>query len=451
MVNPCSSSGYRILTLSPCHLVTLSLLLLLLSGCAARESDRDEQGRLIVSVWHPWGGAMTPRIQKVMDAFEQAHPGIQLRILFTPNDLSNNQKFFTSVAASRPPDVIFVDGPQVAEWAERGALQPLDPFMRTAGLRESDYFPPCWKQNRYQDKTWALTFCADPNFAFVWNKDDFRRAGLDPETPPKTIADLDRMAAALTKFDAQGNMVRIGLIPWAQYGGTNSLFTWGWAFGGSFYDDQRHKITANDPRVVKALEWMVSYARKYDITRITSLQQGFGTAQLDPFYVGQMSMRCLHISGIEDIRRYAPDLKYGMTFIPAPTDGEAHSSWVGGWCMALPAGSRHPKEGWELIRWLCADDAGTELVGREMGLMPGFRRSPAFATLKSAPGFDQFYRILLETRHQRPVMPVQAYYMGALQRAVDAAIYGKKTPKQALDDATAETQAELDVVLRGGS
>jgi hypothetical protein len=38
--------------------------------------------------------------------------------------------------------------------------------------------------------------------------------------------------------------------------------------------------------------------------------------------------------------------------------------------------------------------------------------------------------------------------MGALQRAVDAAIYGKKTPKQALADATAETQAELDVVLK---
>jgi maltose-binding protein MalE len=85
-----------------------------------------------------------------------------------------------------------------------------------------------------------------------------------------------------------------------------------------------------------------------------------------------------------------------------------------------------------------------------MGLMPGLRTSPAFKALSNARGFSQFYKILQETRHQRPVMPVQAYYMGALQRAVDAAIYGKKTPKKALDDATAETQAELDVVLRGG-
>ncbi len=417
------------------------------TGCSHRSESRTPDGRTLISVWHPWGGAMTPRIEKVMAAYEKLNPDIKLRVLFTPNDLSNNQKFFTSVAAGRPPDVIFVDGPQVAEWAERGALQPLDPYVAQSGILPTDYFDPCWRQNSYRGKTWAMTFCADPNFAFVWNKADFRSVGLDPDRPPTTIADLDQACERLTKLEG-GNIKRIGFIPWAQYGGTNSLFTWGWAFGGSFYDDSAHRITANHPRVVKALEWMVSYAKRYDVTRITSLQQGFGTAQLDPFYIGQMSMRCLHISGIEDIKRYAPDLDYGMTFIPAPPDGEQHSSWVGGWCMALPSGSKHPDEGWKLIRWLCADDAGTSLIGSEMGLMPGARRSPAFKSLRSARGFDQFYRILLETRHQRPVMPVQAYYMGALQRAVDAAIYGKKTPKQALDDATAETQAELDVVLR---
>ena len=422
-------------------------LLATLAGCG--RSAETKPGVTEISVWHPWGGAATPRIEKVMAAFEAAHPNIKLKVLFTPNDLSNNQKFFTSVAASRPPDVVFVDGPQVSEWAERGALQPIDRFMIDSGVQREGFFEPCWRQNRYRKHDWALTFCADPNFAFVWSKKDFRDAGLDPEIPPASIADLDRMAERLTRTEG-GNITRVGMIPWAQYGGTNSLFTWGWAFGGSFYDEANKRVTANDPRVVKALEWIVSYAKKYDVTRVTSLQQGFGTAQLDPFYIGKMSMRCLHISVVEDIQRYAPDLDYGVTFIPAPPDGEQHSSWVGGWCMALPAGSKHPELGWEVIRWLCADRTGTGLVGREMGLMPGLRSSPAFQTLSNARGFSQFYKILQETRHQRPVMPVQAYYMGALQRAVDAAIYGKKTPKKALDDATAETQAELDVVLRGG-
>ena len=45
-----------------------------------------------------------------------------------------------------------------------------------------------------------------------WNKDDFRKAGLDPEKPPRTLDDLDRMADALTRRDG-GQITRIGIIP----------------------------------------------------------------------------------------------------------------------------------------------------------------------------------------------------------------------------------------------
>jgi multiple sugar transport system substrate-binding protein len=251
------------------------------------------------------------------------------------------------------------------------------------------------------------------------------------------------------KVGAVKKLTRIGLIPWGQYGSANSLFTWGWAFGGEFYDPQNRRVTCDHPRVVKALEWMCSYAKKYDIDKIASLQAGFGTAEMNPFYVGKLSMTCLHISGIEDIKKYAPKLEFGMSYIPAPPDGEQHSSWVGGWCMALPKGCRHPKEGWELIRWMCADPQGTTVVGKETGLLPGYRKSPYLEEVRSKPGYSMFLKILEECRHQRPVMPAQAYYMGALQRAVDAAIYGKKSPRQALIDARIETQRELDLVSGG--
>lgn len=424
-------------------------LFALTGGCIRQEPDHDDDGRLIISVWHPWSGTRTVPIETILHAYEKAHPNLKLRIVFTPNDLSNNQKFFTSVAANKPPDVIFVDGPQVAEWAERGALQPLDRFAKPAGIKPDDYFGPCWKENLYRDQVWALTFCADPNFAFVWNKKDFREVGLDPERPPQTMEELDQYAEKLTKIE-NGTIERLGILPWDQYGKTNSLFTWGWVFGGSFYDEKTHKITANDPKVLKAMDWMLSYAHKFDVSRVIAARQGFGTAQLDPFYCGKLSMKTLVIGGMDDIRRFAPGLEYGITFIPAPPDGEQHSSWVGGWCVGIPAGARHPNEAWDLIHWMCATDDGTDLVGREMGLFPGYRRSPAFKSLIKLPGFEQYYHILLESRHQRPVMPAQGYYMGALERAVDAAIYGKKTAKQALDDATAETQAELDAVLKGG-
>ena len=426
--------------------------MLVVYGCTPR-AEIGTQSKIRVTMWHPWGGTQSEAIEAVVKAFEKAHPDIDIVPLYTPNNLSNNQKFFTSVAAKRPPDVVFVDGPQVAEWAEQGALLTLDDRISASGIKREDFFVPCWLQNEYKGRVWAMTYCADPNFAFVWIKKDFRDAGLNPDAPPRNLKEMDQLVQKLNKWQGKGNgrkLTRIGIVPWAQYGSANSLFTWGWAFGGSFYDPVNRKVTCDDPRIVKALEWICSYAKEFDIDKISSLQAGFGTAELNPLYIGKLSMGCLHISGIEEIKKYAPNLEYGMTYIPAPTGGEEHSSWVGGWCMAIPKGSKHPDEAWELMRWMCADPNGTTVVAKEAGLFPGYRKSPYLEEVRKKPGYGMFLRILEECRHQRPVMPAQAYYMGALQRAVDDAIYGKKTPKQALTDARIETQRELDMVLGPG-
>ncbi len=418
-----------------------------LAGCApAPETGRD--GKPLVRVWHVWGGTMAEGFAKICNAFRKSHPGIDLRTVFAANDLATNQKFFTAVAAHKPPEVVFVDGPQVASWAEWGALESLSDLCRRDGIRAQDFFPPCWRQTVYKGQVWALTFCADPNFGFVWNRESFRKAGLDPDRPPTTIRELDRCAKALTRYQ-DGQLVQIGLIPWAQYGEANSLFTWGWAFGGRFYDPVHDRITADDPRVVKALEWMTSYAKMYDVTKIASLQQGFGAAEQNPFITGKVAMMCLHIGGIADLKRYAPDLDYGIGYIPAPPGGEPHSSWVGGWCVAIPRGVKHREAAWKFIKWLCATPEGTNLVGEATGLFPGFRKSPYFDKVRKNKRYGQFLRILEECRHQRPVMPVQARYMRELTRAVDAAVYGRATPKQALEHARIVTQRELDAVRKG--
>jgi multiple sugar transport system substrate-binding protein len=419
-----------------------------LTGCAPR-AERGPNGEKILTVWHTWGGVQAPRFEKVVRAYEQAHPDIKVRAVFTRNDLSSNQKFFTSIAAGTPPDVVYVDGPQVASWAEWGALEPLSDLIRSAGIRPDDYFAPTWGQCVYQDEVWALTYCADPNFGFAWNKDIFREAGLDPEKPPTTIEELTELAHRLSIVDG-GVIRRIGLIPWEQYGPANSMFTWGWVFGGDFYDYAARRITADDPKVVKALEWMASFSKHYDPSRIQAMREGnVGGGDQDPFFTGRMAMRCLHIAGINDAARFAPEMDYGITFIPAPPGGEQRSSWVGGWAMGMPKGCRQPEEAWDFIRFLAHSPEGTSIVGRQQLVLPGMRRSPFFKEAINKPHYAEYVRILEESRHQRPVMPVQALYMREMLRAVEAAVYGRKSPAQALADARKNTQAELDLVYAG--
>lgn len=414
-------------------------------GCASNFGGSDAN---TLVVWHSWGGVMGPRFKQMLAEYERTHPGKKIKAVYTRNNLATNQKFFTAVAAGSPPDVTFVDGPQVASWAEWGALEPLGARIRAAGIRADDYFPPTWRQNLYRDEVWALTYSADPNFTFAWNRAAFRKAGLHPDRPPTNIDELTDYADRMTHVEG-GSIRQIGVIPWAQYGPANSMFTWGWAFGGEFYDPATQKITADHPRLVRALEWMISFARKYDPARMQSMQQGLENAEQNPFYTGRLCMHCLHIGGLRDIKRYAPDLDFGLTYIPAPPDGEAHSSWVGGWCMSIPKGCRRPDEAWEFIRWLAHSEEGTGFMGRTMQIFPGMRHSSYFAQARKEPHKDAYVRILEEARHQRPVMPVQAFYMRELQRAVEAAVYGRMTPAQALARARENTQSELDLTLAG--
>jgi len=407
-------------------------LLAAVSGCGRGRTAAGEA--VVLDLWHVWGGEQAAAIDEVVAAFEAAHPGVHVNPVFTRNDLASSQKFFTAVAANDPPDVIFVDGPQVAPWAEWGALEPLDDRLTAADIRPEDYFDPCWGQCTYEGRTWALTYCADPNFGFVWNKDRFREAGLDPSAPPRTIEELAAMAEALTVRGEGGDLATIGFIPWAQYGSANSVFTWGWAFGGSFYDPETRTVTADDPRIVRALTWMIEYCDRFDARKISALEAGFGTAEQDPFYTGKMAMRCLHIGGIVDIGKYAPDLDWGVAFIPPPAEGgEGQSSWVGGWCMAIPKGCEHPDEAFELIRWLCHDPAGTLAGGEASGLFPGVKDAPYFERVKGEPYYGAFLDIIQACKHQRPVMPSQAFFMRELDRAVDAARFGKIAPPKSVE------------------
>ena len=406
-------------------------------------------GKTVITVWHPWPGDQGEEFRRLVDLFNQHSESVFVRLLYVPNNLSSNQKLFLSISAGVPPDCTFVDGPQVCEWAARKAIEPLDGLMAEHGVRNQDFWEPCVRQNQFRGDTYALTYCADPNFAFFWNKEVFREAGMLDSGPPKTLEELDRMARQLTTFDDRGRITRIGFIPWNVFGYANSIFTWGWAFGGRFYDDGQEQIICGaDPHILEAVDWMLSYTDAYGFEEVNSFAEGFGDQADNPFIRGKIAMAAGHVSNIQLFKKYAPDLEYGAVPFPYPERmGSDHSAWMGGWCMAIPRGSHRPEEAFEFIKWLCTSaEAGRSMIVTT-GTFPGYVSSPAFDLVAGNEKLDIFYEILQNTQHQRPVMPAQAFFMGALDRAISNILNGLKTPQQALTEAQHDTQKELDRVL----
>ncbi len=400
---------------------------------------------VVLQFWHPWTGQYADDLAEVVAEFNRTHPKIHVNALFMPTGAGENMKFFVAVAGGVPPDVIFVDGFQVASWANMGVLRPLDDLMAEAGVSKDDYFEPSWKQSQYNGKTWGIPAAADPNFALVWNKDHFRQAGLDPERPPKTIKELEEYALKLTIRDKKGEIERLGFLPTFLPHASIAVLTWGWAFGGEFYNEKTQEFTCDDPRVVEAMKWVLHMQKQYGgQERVLNFEAGFGFSAQEPFVQRDLAMSIAYIPYAQDILRFAPDLEFGIAPMPVREGVEVGSEWVGGWTMAIPYGERgHEKEAFELIRWMCSDPVGTRYMATTMKLLPACRKSPFFT--KDLAGGDEsrpeirvmkaFYEILKRAQRVRPVSPVNAFYMTELMRALGRMRNGSKTPEQALKEA----------------
>jgi ABC-type glycerol-3-phosphate transport system substrate-binding protein len=422
----------------------------LLSTSSCERSQNASTGKTI-TVWYSWGNDLAKQLRMICDDFEKTHPGVHVQLSYSAYDLTSKQKLFLAIAGGVGPDVTFVDGQQLSEWAARGAMEDITDEVKAAHLGEKNFWLPRWQESNFAGRTYALPWGADPNFALVWNKSAFREVGLDPNRPPQTIDELAEYAKKLTKYDSRGQIVRIGFIPW-EYEFDNCMFTFGYLFGGEFYHEPAEssligQVTANDPHNVAALRWLNEYARQYDVRKMTSMHENAAGLSNHPFYIGAEAMALMHITQMHDMNYYAPTMDYGVGYLPPPPGGEQKSGWIGGWSLAIPRGSHVSKEAFEFIRWMCTDDAATMAMGKYMTQFPACKRSPYFATIQSDPRLDVYYEILKNSKHARTMMPVQGYLMTLLDRGVADVLYGQRDPQQVLDEVTRDAQARLEHVV----
>ncbi len=238
-----------------------------------RPADPTQHGaKTVIQVWQPFGGPWYEGVQTMVKGFEKSNPDMACSVVFMGNHVYRDMKFYMSVVGNCPPDVVFVPSNRVVEWAHRRLLAPLDDLLKDAGrdpkaFRE-EFFEPLWRECTYYDHMYAVPLEANPVWGMIWNKRKLREAiatgdipagAIDPEKPPQTVADLDRFDNAVTKFENNdrvgGRLLRVGVVPYSNWMYSDALYPWGWVFGGEFYNEKTGKITANDPHVVKALEW----------------------------------------------------------------------------------------------------------------------------------------------------------------------------------------------------
>ena len=271
------------------RLLRAVLILALLAGAVAvfvasakTGSAQLPPGVVKVQYWEKWTGNEGRQMQIIVDQFN-ATIGKEKNIYVEYTSLSEvDRKTLVATAAGVPPDVAGLWAGQLVQFAAMDALEPLDEYAAAHHIASDYYKPIYWKACHYDGHLWCL-ISTPAAVALHYNKeifqahaDDLRKAGFDPDRPPRTLAELDAYAEILTSYDTANGKKRVktfGLIP-LEPGWYIPLLP-GW-FNGTIYDPVSQQLTLTTPGVVAAFDWIASYSRKYGKDSISDFRSALG-------------------------------------------------------------------------------------------------------------------------------------------------------------------------------
>jgi sn-glycerol 3-phosphate transport system substrate-binding protein len=149
---------------------------------------------------------------------------------------------------------------------DEDAIVPFEEISDTAADKAwiAGFYPGFLENSQTGGKTWGIPFQRSTIVQY-WNKELFKEAGLDPEKPPATWAELVEMGRRLTKKDAAGNVTQWGVsIP-------SSGFPY-WLFQAlTTQNDARlmnaagNEVYFDRPGVIEALQYWVDLSRRHQI------------------------------------------------------------------------------------------------------------------------------------------------------------------------------------------
>ena len=380
--------------------------------------------------------------------FNAAHQGCKAEMLFIPGNNSQIlEKLVSMGAAGTPPAAALVPAQQTPLWIESGVLQPLDKWAKRDGIGRELFFDGYWPQMVIQGTMWRLPFQMDVNHVWFWHKNALRTAGFNPDQAPTSIEKVDEMALKLTRGGA-GGYEQYGLVPWLASQETAAMQTWGFAFGGEFYDAAKDRVTADHPKIVEALEWMVGWARRlggYDAVMQHMADLG---GPDKAFANGKIATNGLNSTALNAARIANPGIDVASALFPGAAGlkpGEA--TWLSGRGAGMSAGAKDPESAWAFVKWVGATKEGTLAAVNRIAATPGLKASPGLAVLEKDPQLKPFVDAV-KVAKKNPISALISTQIWGSGRNVmlQEALQQKRAPREAMTEISRTAQVEHEAV-----
>ena len=311
-------------------------------------------GKTVLTFWSR--DSQKDFIAPIIAKYNASQKKIQVKVTVIPA-AEFVQKLGTAAATGTGPDLTSLDLVYAPYFAQAGALKDI-----TDKAKSLPYFgklsPTHLRLGTYKDKIYALPFTAEASVLY-YNKGLFKKAGLNPDKPPTTWAELESDAQKIT---ALGGGIK-GFYFSGACGGCN-VFTLSpliWASGGDIMKGE--KAALDSPEVTNALTLYRSMWDKGLISPSAKTDDGatFGGG----FGDGKLGMVGSGAFQVGSLKKDHPDLDFGVTPLPGKDGGS--SSFAGGDTITIMNSTKNADAAWKFVQW--ATDAGQKEVAAT-GVVP---------------------------------------------------------------------------------
>jgi multiple sugar transport system substrate-binding protein len=362
------------------------------------------------------------------------------------------QKLVSAVQSKTAPDISWIHTDFMDKLVLADAIYRMDTFIGGPnGLSDeelSDFFPALLQNASWRDTLYALPMEAT-SLALVYNRDIFRRAGLDADDPPENWDEMLEIARRLTvDADGDGQIDLWGFyVP--VYPASGNLNIWMvlqwtpflWQAGGHIIDETQSRVLYNSDAGEQALTFWKTLHREVNT-------QGFGLAHDVAFASGRVAMI---LDGPWDLPRYKRLAGLDWAIAPLPEGPAGRATYLAGEQLAIFKQSRHPDEAWTFVKWVTSPKIQARFSAAS-GYLPVRRSTLTHAEyqdhLSRDPGLRAFVGQMPVARARRPIDYGHVEINRHIAEAIERAIIGDVDPRSALDAAAAKSNQLLRATPR---
>lgn len=426
---------------------TLSALLF----AAAAVCTTPATAQIEIQFWHALTGANNEVVVRLSEEFNKSQKEYKVVPSYKGGYADTMNAGIAAFRAGNAPHILQVFEVGTATMmAAKGAVKPVHLLMKEAGEKfDPNAYLPTITGYYSTLKGEMLSFPFNSSSAVMWyNKDAFTKAGLDPNAPPKTWPEVFAAAKKLKAAGYTNCGFSSAWITWLnieQFSAWHNLAIGTKANGMEGFDTV---LTFNNPTLVRHLETLVELQKDktFDYSGRTNTGEGRFTSGECPIF--------LTSSGF--FGNVAANAKFNWGNAPMPyypdVAGAPQNSIIGGASLWVMGGKKADEYKGVAKFFAFLSDTDRQIgLHTKSGYLPitkaAYEKVKASGFYKEKPHLET---PLLELTNKAPTENSRGLRFGNMVQLrdiwaeeIEAALAGKKTAKQALDEAVNRGNALL--------